>query len=63
MASENEELEQYIHRLLFAHNGLEELEKIVLELSIKNDNNEHKNNDMKFIMPTDPTSNQKSIAA
>jgi hypothetical protein len=63
LATENEELEPYLHRLLFAQNGLEELEKIVSELSINNHEKEHKNTDGGFAMPNPSKTPQQAVAA
>lgn len=62
-APKNEELEPYLNRLFFAPNGLEELEKIVLELSTNNIEKEHNNSGKVFAMPIENSNSQSTVAA
>lgn len=62
-ATGNDELEPYLDRILFAPNGLEELEKIVFELSTNDSEKEHKNSGKVFAMPTESSNNKSAAAA
>lgn len=62
-ATEDDELKPYLDRILFAPNGLEELEKIVRELSTNNKEKEHNNSGKIFAMPLATQSSKKSLAA
>lgn len=62
-ATATDELEPYMNRILFAPNGLEELEKIVLELSTNIGKKEHKRSGVVFAMPTPAETPNTALAA
>lgn len=61
-ATVNDELEPYMDRILFAPNGLEELRKITIDLSINKSKKEHNNYGGVFALPNDPK-DQTKVAA